>query len=164
MFIEDANNDGYHDIITANKGSDTVSIFLWKPFSLQVEIFEDSYSFEHFNFSFLVRNNLGQQIDTAIFHLWWNGTDVSSAVQNFGNGYYFVSLEPITVALGEDPIILNMTISASGYEVLYYEKYVAIDPDTLSGGNDPQISGYSIITLVGVGCVITLMILKKRYR
>jgi len=164
VFIEDADNNGYNDIVTANYGSNTVSIFLWKPYTLQVEIFEDFYSFEHFNFTFLVRNNLRRRVETAIFQLWWNGTDVSSAVQNHGNGYYFVSLEPITVALGEDPIILNMTISASGYEVLYYETFIAIDPDTLSGGNDPQIFGYNIITLVGVACVITLLILKKRFR
>ena len=63
--------------------------------------------------------------------MWWNGSDVSSSVHNLGSGLYFVSLEPITVIPGEDPILLEMNISASRYEEKSFETYIAVDPDIL---------------------------------
>jgi len=91
---------------------------------LQVEITEHSYSLEHFNFTLFIFNETGQGID----QMWWNGVDVSSSVISLGNGYYFISLDPITVAPGEDPILLNMTISATGYDDKYFETHITVHP------------------------------------
>jgi len=95
---------------------------------LQVEITENSYTIEHFNFTLFIYDDTDQYIDSATTQMWWNGNDVSVDVQNLGNGLYFISLEPITVAPGEDPILLNMTISALGYEDKYFETYISVEP------------------------------------
>jgi parallel beta-helix repeat protein len=101
---------------------------------LQVEITDHSYSTEHFNLTFHVFDESGQGIDYSSFQIWWNGVDVSADVQNLGNGFYFISLDPITVSPGEDPILLNMIISAAGYEDKYFETYIAVDPASLQKG------------------------------
>ncbi|MFX1313945.1 MAG: nitrous oxide reductase family maturation protein NosD [Promethearchaeota archaeon] len=138
---------------------------------LNVEITENSYSLEHFNLTFFVGNETELGIDSATIQVWWNGTDVSSDVINLGNGLYFVSLESITVAPGEDPILLSMIISADGYEDKYFETYLAVDPDTLEKGvgqdGDEFPSLILIIVLIsaagGIGAtIITVGILRKR--
>ncbi len=115
---------------------------------LQVEITENSYSTEHFNFTFLVFNELGQAIDFATIQIWWNGNDVSDDVVNLGNGLYFVSLEPKTVAPGEDPILLKMIISASGYEDKLFETYLAVDPETLEKEVGKGAEGVPLVTII----------------
>ena len=99
--------------------------------TLEFEIIDQSFSTEQFNITFFIYNTTGDGIDFATFKIWWNDIDVSADVQNLGNGYYFISLDPITVTQGEDPILLKMIISASGYEDKQYETYLAVDPDTL---------------------------------
>ncbi|MFX1313805.1 MAG: hypothetical protein ACFFHD_14535, partial [Promethearchaeota archaeon] len=108
----------------------------------------------------------GEGIATAGIQMWWNGTNVSDNVSNLGNGLYFVSLEPITVSLGEDPIMLNMTITVDGYQDKYFETYLAVDLDTLikSKGFPLTIMIIIIISIAGgIGIVvgITLYILRK---
>ena len=75
---------------------------------------------------FLLDNSVSE------FTLWWNGSDVSSKVQNIGGGTYSVSLDSITVVPGEDPILLNMTISALGYNDTDFKTYISVDPASLS--------------------------------
>ena len=98
---------------------------------LDLNIIKQSYSLEHFNLTFFVSDETELGIDSALIQMWWNGNDVSDDVINLGNGLYFISLDPITVAPGEDPILLNMIISADGYQDKYFETYIAVDPDTL---------------------------------
>ncbi|MFX1479891.1 MAG: right-handed parallel beta-helix repeat-containing protein [Promethearchaeota archaeon] len=138
---------------------------------LQVEITEHYYSLEDFNFTISVSNETGQAIDSAIIQIWWNSTDVSNDVVNLGSGLYFVSLEPITIATGEDPILLNMTVSAGGYQNKSLETYIAVIFDILDEGNGGDggnrgIGGMSpliISVAVGIGLVgITLYLLRKR--
>ncbi len=135
---------------------------------LQVEIAEHSYFLEHFNLTIFVGNETGQAIDSAVIQMWWNGTEVSNDVVNLGSGFYFVSLEPITVVPGEDPILLNMTISADGYQDKPFETYIAVDPDILDKGNGGTrgIGGMSpLIILIagGIGLVGLIMhLLRKR--
>ena len=121
---------------------------------LQVEIIDHSYSLEHFNFTFLVCNEVGHGIDSATIQMWWNDVDVSDNVINLGNGFYFVSLDPITVAPGKDPILLNMTISALGYEDKLFETYLAVDPLALRKDDFTAVGGFPIYAIIiGVGVV-----------
>ena len=136
---------------------------------LQVEIFEQSYTLEHFNLTIFVGNETGQVIDSAVIQMWWNGTEVSNDVVNLGSGFYFVSLEPITVVPGEDPILLNVTISADGYQDNSFETYIAVYPDILDNGigGSRGIGGMSplIISIAGgtglVGIIIYILRKKK---
>jgi len=138
---------------------------------LQVEITETFYSIEHFNFTFFVCDESEQEIDSATIQMWWNGTDVSDDVQNLGDGLYFISLEPIVVAPGGDPILLKMVISASGYEDKIFETYLAVDPDTLEKEGGKLTNGVPLeiilIALISTAAgivVIAAVILRKRKR
>ncbi|MBA7656945.1 hypothetical protein ES703_64874 [subsurface metagenome] len=140
---------------------------------LQVELTEHSYSLEHFNLTIFVCNETELGIDSAIIQMWWNGVDVSNDVINLGNGFYFVSLEPITVAPGEDPILLNGIISADGYQDKSFETYIAVDPDILDKeiGEIAEEFPLTIIIIAiasiagGIGVAgITIFLLRKRKR
>lgn len=93
-----------------------------------------------FNFTFDIHNKHGIGIDSADIDLWWDGVDVSTEIQNLGNGLYFISLDPIFVSPGDDPVILAMTISASGYDDNYFETMVAIDPNSIQKNGDGRSS------------------------
>ncbi|MFX1479263.1 MAG: hypothetical protein ACFFCI_14105 [Promethearchaeota archaeon] len=138
---------------------------------LDVDMIDQSFSLDEFNFTIFVYNELGDGIDFASIQMWWNSIDVSTDVINLGNGFYFISLEPITVASEEDPILLNMIISADGYEDKHFETYLAVDPDTLSKGGGTITKEFPltmviiiIISVVGGIAVIgvALVILRKR--
>ena len=128
VFIGDANNDGYNDIVTANYYSSDVSILLWMQRLLDIDIVNQLFSIEEFKITFSVYNEADQAIDFATIQMWWDGTEVSTSVQNLGGGLYHVSLNPIFVKSGEDPILLNMTISALGYADKYFETPLALEP------------------------------------
>ncbi|MFX0043374.1 MAG: FG-GAP repeat domain-containing protein [Candidatus Hodarchaeota archaeon] len=132
---------------------------------LNVDIINHSFSLSEFIIEFYVYNESGEAIDSASIQMWWDGIDVSSHVQNLGNGYYSVSLDPITVAPGEVPILLNMTISASGYGDKYFETYIAVDPATLQKGKAAEefplvliitISAISAGAIIGVAGIFWL--------
>jgi len=138
---------------------------------LKVEITDHFYSLEHFNLSLFVGDEFDLGIDVAIIQMWWNGTDVSTSVQNLGDGTYFISLNPITVAPGEDPILLNMTVSASGYAEKYFETYIAVDPETLTKGEDttpdelpPIVITIAIGSTIGALAVVGVLIMLLRRR
>ena len=140
---------------------------------LQVEISDHSYSLEYFNFTFFVFDETGQGVGSSTIQMWWNGIDVSNNVSNLGNGFYFVSLEPITVIPGEDPILLTMTISAEGYEDKYFETYFAVDPDTLVKELVEPAEEFPLViiliaiisTSTGIGvAMVVIYLLRKRRR
>ena len=122
---------------------------------MQFVIADQSFSTDNFNITFFIHNETYQGIDLATIQMWWNGTDVSDDVINLGNGLYFVSLEPITVAPGEDPILLMMVISASGYEDKHFETYLSVDPDTLEKGVDKDGEEFPL-TIVIIAIVSTV--------
>ncbi|MCK4823763.1 ABC transporter substrate-binding protein, partial [bacterium] len=107
------------------------SIIVIKEQWLFVEIVYQSFTEADFDITFLIYNGINEAIDFATIEMWWDGVEVSSSVQNLGSGIYSVSLDPITVAPGEDPILLNMTVSADGYHDKYFETYLAVDPDVI---------------------------------
>ncbi len=125
-----------------------------EPYILLIEITETFYSLEYFNLTFFVCDEAEQEVDSAVIQMWWNGVDVSGSVINLGNGFYLVSLEPITVAPGEDPILLNMTISAIGYEDKYFETYIAVDPDSLSKGEGKAMEKFPLTLIIVLSAII----------
>ena len=138
---------------------------------LKVEITDHFYSLEHFNLSLFVCDEIDLGIDVAIIQMWWNGTDVSTSVQNLGDGIYFISLDPITVAPGEDPILLKIVISASGYAEKNFETYIAVDPETLTKGEDttpdelpPIVITIAIGSTIGALAVVGVLIMLLRRR
>ncbi|MFX1478044.1 MAG: nitrous oxide reductase family maturation protein NosD [Promethearchaeota archaeon] len=140
---------------------------------LYVEITDQSFSTEEFNITVSVNNESGHEINFATIQMWWDETEVSDAVVNLGNGLYFISLEPKTVALGEDPILLKMTISASGYEDKQFETYLVVDPDTLEKEIRKGAEGIPFViiliaiisTTAGIGvATATAVLLRKRKR
>jgi len=99
--------------------------------------------------------------------MWWNGTDVSASVQNLGSGLFSISLTPISVAPGDDPILLNMTISASGYNEKYFEADFAVDPETLEKSIEegpPLALIIAIIASISGGGAVVIITTALLYR
>ncbi|MFX1315404.1 MAG: FG-GAP-like repeat-containing protein, partial [Promethearchaeota archaeon] len=122
---------------------------------LNVGILDLSFTKAAFNITFFVYNETNHGIDFASIQIWWNETEVSGDVQNLGNGLYFISLEPITVSPGEDPILLKMTIIASGYEEKNFETYIAVDPDTLQKGEGRPSEEVPLVLIIIISAVST---------
>ncbi|NVM35320.1 MAG: VCBS repeat-containing protein [Candidatus Lokiarchaeota archaeon] len=140
---------------------------------LDIEILDQLFSKEHFNITFYVYDETNYNLDFVIIKLWWDGTEVSADVQNLGNGFYFISLEPITVTPGEEPILLSITVTADGYEDKHIETYLVVDPDMLEKGFEQNgdefpflILTVALVSTAGASgaIIITLGILRKRKR
>ncbi|MFX1371876.1 MAG: ABC transporter substrate-binding protein [Promethearchaeota archaeon] len=141
----------------------------WAPErNLFIEVTDSNFSLDEFNLTYSVYNKTNHGISDATFQMWWNGSDVSSNVQNLGGGTYFTTFEPITVEPGEEPILLNMTISANGYSDKYFELELAVDPLTLSKGTPGDGKNYLvlIIIVVSVGILglilVSLLVVSKK--
>jgi len=157
-----ADHIGYSDVIVIKN----------VPYNLlYVEIVDQSFSKDEFNITLFIFDENYQGIAFAIIQMWWNGEDISDNIINLGNGLYFISLEPITVMPGEDPILLSMIVSTDGYEDKHFETYLAVDPETLEKGVvkdgdefPPTIIIIAVISAVGgIGAtIITIGILRKR--
>jgi len=144
-----ANNTNYKEVV------------ITKGRLLSIDIINQSFSLSEFTIEFAINNESYEAIDFASIQMWWNGVDVSADIQNLGNGLYFISLDPITVAPGDDPILLNMTISAIGYEEKYFETYIAVDPEILQKGDGKVSEELPLpliitISVVSAGAVIGL--------
>ncbi|MFX1280300.1 MAG: nitrous oxide reductase family maturation protein NosD [Promethearchaeota archaeon] len=172
---KDANDDGIGDIpyFISGTGESQDNFPIWEDgFDinfLSLEIFDQIFSKESFNITFYIYNGFNEKIDFAAIQMWWNGTDVSNSVQNLGNGLYFVSLTPITVVPGEDPILLKIFISALGYEDKLFETYLAVDPNTLDKDSEKPTEIFPltviIVVLSSIGVVgVVLMLLYQRKR
>jgi len=146
-----------------NVGSETVNVI--KEQLLFVEIVDQSFTSDEFIIEFLIYNGINEAIDFAIIEMWWDGVEVSSSVQNLGSGIYSVSLDPIIVVPGEDPILLNMTVSADGYNDKYFETYLAVDPDVIDKEipkkKEPIISGYELGLLIVISCGALLIFIRR---
>jgi len=136
---------------------------------LYISIVDQSFSTEEFNIIYFIHNESGYGIDYATLQVWWNGAEVSSSVQNLGSGFYSVSLDPITVTPGDDPILLNMMISADGYDDKNFETFLAVDPDTLEKEAGKEVSLVIIIITIissvgGIGVAATAVVLLRKRR
>jgi len=175
--VDDLDSGLYGYTIEVNDGSggiftDGVWVTVLPPIAiLYVEITNQSFSSDAFNITLSLFNELNQEVDSASIQMWWNGTDVSKDVVNLGSGFYFVSLNPITVSRGEDPILLNMVIKVDGYEDKYFSTYFAVDPNTLekdgtqNTGMTPLtiiiIASTSVIGGIGIAGVLVIWLRKK---
>ncbi|MFX1480915.1 MAG: hypothetical protein ACFFCI_22750, partial [Promethearchaeota archaeon] len=121
----------YAKDIAGRIGYKNVTIIKDIIYPLTIELVDFLFSTEAFNLTFYIYNETGDSIDFADIQVWWDGIDVSSDVQNLGNGLYFISLEPITVMPGQDPIILQIIAYATGYDGKYFETAISVDPETL---------------------------------
>ena len=121
----------YAKDIVGRIGDKIISIIKDVVMPLTIEISDFFFSTEVFNLTFYIYNETGDAIDFADTQIWWDGIEVSSYVQNLGDGLYFISLDPITVVPGQDPIILQIIAFATGYDGKYFEIAISVDPDTL---------------------------------
>ena len=138
---------------------------------LNLEIIDLSLSSESFNLTFYIYNETYYGIDFSVIQIWWNGSDVSSDLLNLGSGLYFISLKPIIVFPGENPILLRLIISAEGYEDKYFEIYIAVDPDALDKSVERSVEYFSFMLPIiiissitaGIGGIgVILLLLRKR--
>ena len=154
-----------------------------------MKVINQFFSDTLFNITFLLMDTDNMVIPNANIQLWWNGVDNSVNIDNLGSGVYRVSLNPILVNPGDDPILLNLTISASGYTNKYYELELAVDPLAVDKSQAPPVDddddddstgdddgtgetpgGTNMIVIIGViigivgafGGVGVILILKKR--
>jgi len=123
----------------------------------------------------------GSEVLPLLTQMWWNGTAVSSNnITELGNGTYNISLTPILVSPGDDPILLNMTISATGYSDKYSEINLAVDPEAVdkTEGSPPSppddgnthdtpptaIPGFNLLFLIGFLGLFVVLLTKKHLK
>lgn len=130
---------------------------------LFIDIIEQIFTLETFNITLFVYNGTYIGIDTISITVYWNGTDVSSSISNIGNGYYFLSIEPIFTEPGELGITLECILTKSNYEQLIYSTDIAVDPESVdkSGGPTPppgaipwSITAIMLSTFLGIICLM----------
>jgi len=175
----DANDDGIGDTPynLNGTGGNQDNFPIWEDgidiIFLFVEIVDQIFLQESFNITFYIYNGINEGIDFATIQIWWNGTEVSTSILNLGGGLYFISLDPITVVPGEDPILLNMNIFITGYPDKYFETYIAVDPDTLDkdgialAEESPLTTIIIVITSIagGLGVAgVSIVLLRRRKR
>ena len=134
------------------------------PNPLLLKLNEHNYSEQEFNFTIIIQDQLGQFIDFATIQAWWNGTDVSADILNLGSGLYFIRVDPITIAPGEEPILLKIMVTADGYDSAILETHIAVDPDLIAKETleppPPMIPGYNVILLIALIGVTFIFIYK----
>ena len=162
-----AGNDVVNSTIS-NRDSVTVA---FPSGEISIKIEKQVFTEEEFNITLLLTDYLDQEIENATIKAIWNGSNVpASDIRELGNGLYCLSLTPITVTPGEDPILLNINASAMGYSNELYDIYLAVDPATLDkgtpgdGNGTPGIPGYDAFILIGVICIISVIFVKKQHK
>lgn len=128
----------YVEDILGNIAYDSITLMKEVTTPIIIDLVDLLCTAESFNFTFNIHNQHGVGIDSAVILMAWNVVDVSNDIQNLGNGLYFISLAPILVAPGEDPILLAMIVTASGYDESYFETTISIDPETVQKDQDGQ--------------------------
>ena len=127
---------------------------------IYVDIADELYTSSNFIITFHLSDSEANPITNAIFQIWWNGTDVSSDIQNQGSGNYSITLTPITIKSGENPILLNMTISAEGFKDKFFEKYISVELEPERPTN-PSIPGYELVLFYSVTLITIVIIYSK---
>ncbi len=153
---------------------------------LSMDIIDQFFSDSYFNLTFYVfdASDPTQGIEGVGWSLKWNGTDVSGDIIPIGGGNYSISLTPITVESGENPIRLEGSIIASGFDQKDFEFFFTVDPEVfdktqpqpspyaiIDGDNDDDdegdkgagiiIVGIIILASVGAGVIVIFVLIKK---
>ena len=142
--------------------------------SFVVEIITQSFLTTEFVVTIKIFSDISFQVSDFSIQIWWNGAIVpSNNIAELGNGLYNVSLTPIFVTPNENPILLNMIISAAYHRDKYFETYLAVDPDTLEKDVLNGIEGIPLVIIliaiistaavIGVATV-SIILLRKRKR
>ena len=154
--------DKYFDTYLSVRPCDLIDL-------LYIGIVDQIYTEDFFNITFYITNATGYGIDSAIIQMWWDGADVSSNIVNLGSGFYKISLTPILVSPGEDPIILEITVTSSGYQDLNCQIDIAIDPESVTKGEIVPSPGILIPIIIGIsiaggalGAAAIYIFLRKR--
>ncbi|MFX0042911.1 MAG: NosD domain-containing protein, partial [Candidatus Hodarchaeota archaeon] len=142
------------------------------PPSFIVEVISMSFTTTEFVVIIKVKSELSFGTWLPSIQMWWDGIIVPpNNIAELGNGLYNVSLTPIFVESGGDPILLNMTISAFGYEDKYFEINIAVDLDTFDKEKPTEEFPLAIIIIIitsilgGTGAVgVSIILLRKRKR
>lgn len=101
---------------------DLVLFFSETEFVFTINISSNFNIFKEYDFSFTINS----------LQMWWNGTAVQTDnITEIGTGSYNISLTPILVTPGEDPVLFNISISATKHGEFYYELDLAVDPETV---------------------------------
>ncbi|UCD00797.1 MAG: right-handed parallel beta-helix repeat-containing protein [Promethearchaeota archaeon] len=145
---------------------------LRSPPRLNVTIINQLFSMTEFNIIINVFSEVRIDFSIETIQILWNDILVPSKnITKIGKWLYNLSLTPIFVNMGEEPILLNITISAFGYETSFFETYIAVDPDTLEKGIVQDGDEFLFLILItalistagGIGAtIITIGILRKR--
>ncbi len=113
--------------------------YLYTPPWLFVEAIAQSFSKIEFIITVNISSNIGLELSDVIIQVWWNGTTVqSNNITELGNGLYNISLTSILVEPGENPILLNMTVSAVHHSDKYFGIDLFVDPEAVDKGPDPE--------------------------
>ncbi len=142
--------------------------------TLYVVIIEEIFTVDEFIITLKIIDGDGNNIEGATIQVWWDGDDVSTSMEEMGNGLYNITLDAILVGPDDPPILLNFSISSSGYENLYYELEISVDPIAVSvakiAGDEPfnilsffmTPAGIIIIVVIIGGVVVVIIIIKKK--
>ena len=159
------------EIFIEDTATNTILIsnyYLTAPPSMFAEIINHSYLMTEFIVYLNISSQcIGLDILTISLNAWWNGSEVSSLnIADLGNSLYKISLIPIFVNSGEDPVLLNITISAAHHMDKYFETYITVDILDKGIGVTRGIAGMDplIISIAGgIGLVgITIYLLRKK--
>ncbi len=159
--------------------------YLNTPPCLFIEVIFQSFSTTEFIETINISSQcLGLDISSLSIQIWWNGTNIpSNNITELGNGLYNISLTSILVEPGENPILLNMTITEAHHTDKYFKLELAVDPEavdkspaagtSLSSGSSSDddddteeviIPGYNIYILIGIICIVPIVLIKKRWK
>jgi parallel beta-helix repeat protein len=120
------------DIIINDWGTDTTiedNYILPNAPSLCVEIINQFFSNAEFIVTLDISSGLGFNPWIKFIQVWWNGSLVpSNSITEIGVGLYNISLTPIFVVPGQDPILLNMSIKSSNHIDKYFETFLSVRP------------------------------------
>lgn len=155
-FNGDNMGDTPYNISGSAKSIDNHPIGGWKyplPF-IDVVVINQIFSIDWFNVTFYISNSLNEGIQFATIQIWWNGIDVTTDIRDIGEGFYNISLKPIIVNPGEEPILLNMTILADGYQEGYLEIYIAVDPDVIDKESEYNGKPSDVLPMVSIIIII----------
>lgn len=121
---------------------------------LFIEMLNETFTETIFNFTFRIIDQNRASIEDANIEFWWNEVEFTGNMTELGSGLYKINVTAIPVAPNEDPILLNMTITKSGYNSLYYEKNIAVDPESIKGLTPSFWDQYQTVLIVGIGIII----------
>ncbi|KKN30409.1 hypothetical protein LCGC14_0834410, partial [marine sediment metagenome] len=158
-------NDGGKFI--SDFGTDTLinlNYFGITPPSFVVNVIAQSFSTIIFNMTIQISSELNFGTRELSIQMWWNGILVpSNDIEDIGNNLYNISLTPIFVEPGENPILLNMTLGAPHHKDKYYQTLIAVEQES-EPVSISAIPGYSIffIGLTAVGTIGLIYVIFKR--